>query len=176
MAKAETVRKATGRSQDEWYKLLDEWGASGRPFKEIAAWLTGEHGVSRWWAQKLIVEYEQDRGVRNPGARSNGTFEVGASKTVSVPVEDAFAAFLDGRKRRGWLPESKLSVAGTDRPRSARFEWDGSSHVKVTFTEKGATKTSISVLHSRLSDGQEATEIKQMWRDALAALDVRLAA
>ena len=64
MAKVETVVDRTGKSPDEWYALLDQWGASGRPFKEIAAWMRDEHGLSKWWAQKLVIEYEIDRGLR----------------------------------------------------------------------------------------------------------------
>ena len=61
--------------------MLDAWGAAGRPYREIADWLTGQHDLSNWWAQKLIVEYEQARGLRPPGVRPDGTFEVSASKT-----------------------------------------------------------------------------------------------
>ena len=176
MAKAETVRKATGRYQDEWYELLDAWGAPGRPYREISAWLTSQHGISRWWAQKLIVEYEQDRGLRDPGSRSNGTFEVGASKTVGAPIEELFAAFVDGRKRKSWLAKGKLSLQTSEAPCAAQFAWKGSTIVKVTFTKKGPSKTTVSVVHSGLTNAKEATGVKQMWRDSLAALDGKLAA
>jgi hypothetical protein len=62
---------ATGRDYAEWFQLLDAWGAPGRGYREIADWLVGQ-GFSDWWAQKLIVEYEQDRGLRQPGARTGG--------------------------------------------------------------------------------------------------------
>lgn len=176
MARAETVRKATGRYQDEWYGLLDAWGAPGRPYREIAGWLTSQHGVSRWWAQKLIVEYEQDRGLRAPGSRSNGTFEVGASKTVGAPIDELFAAFVDGRKRKSWLPKDRLSLQSSDAPRATQFEWDGSSTVKVTFAKRGPSKTTVSVVHSGLANAKEAAGVKQMWRDSLTALDGKLAA
>ena|SRR6266508_6912405 len=81
------VRRVTGRDRAEWFELLDAWGAAGRPFREIADWLTGEHALSRWWAQKLIVEYEQARGLRPAGVRPSGTFAVTASKTVGVLVD-----------------------------------------------------------------------------------------
>ncbi|MGH8575878.1 MAG: DUF4287 domain-containing protein [Gammaproteobacteria bacterium] len=64
----EGVQRATGRGRDEWFTVLDTWGAPGRPYREIAEWLTGEHGISSWWAQKLIVEYQQACGLRAPGA------------------------------------------------------------------------------------------------------------
>ena len=77
------LREATGKGRDEWYAELDAWGAAGKPYAEVAAWLT-QHGMSDWWAQKTIVEYEQVRGVRGPGARRDGTFTAGASKSIDV--------------------------------------------------------------------------------------------
>ncbi|NJO12736.1 MAG: DUF4287 domain-containing protein [Gammaproteobacteria bacterium] len=61
------VQRATGRSRDEWFALLDTWDARDRPYREISEWFTRQHGISRWWAQKIIVEYQQARGVRAPG-------------------------------------------------------------------------------------------------------------
>src|SRR3954468_15062666 len=89
------LRRATGRGYQQWFAALDAWGAVGRPYREIAQWLTAAHGVSAWWAQKLIVEYEQARGVRQPGVRPDGTFAVGASKTIAVPVDRLTTAFTD---------------------------------------------------------------------------------
>jgi hypothetical protein len=93
------LRRSTGRDRGEWFALLDDWGARGRPYRDIADWLTGEHGVSPWWAQKLIVEYEQARGLRDAGVRPDGTFAGGASKTIAAPVQRMFDAFVDASVR-----------------------------------------------------------------------------
>jgi uncharacterized protein YndB with AHSA1/START domain len=177
MAKNETVRRATGRCQDEWYALLDKWGAPGRPYREIAEWLTGKNGISKWWAQKLIVEYEQDRGVRQPGARRNGSFEVGASKTVAVPATRAFEAFVDARRRKKWLPQSGLRLRDSRRGRSALFDrTDDASRVTVDFIAKGAGKSTVSVSHERLADARAAEATKTMWRERLTELKAFLEA
>lgn len=171
MAKPETVKNATGRTQEDWYSLLDEWGAPGRPFKEISGFLTGEHGLSRWWAQKLIVEYEQERGVRAAGVRPDGTFEVSAGKTVSVPAAQLLEAFVDPRRRRRWLPDGKLRLHASDPPRSAGFAWDGGpSRVTVTVTPKDSSKATVSVVHDRLTDAAEAQAMKTFWRERLGDL------
>jgi hypothetical protein len=39
------IRRASGRGWDEWFGLLDDWGATDRRHPEIARWLVGEHGV-----------------------------------------------------------------------------------------------------------------------------------
>ncbi|HTE65790.1 MAG TPA: hypothetical protein VK736_05985, partial [Candidatus Binatia bacterium] len=98
------LRRSTGRDRGEWFALLDDWGAAGHAYREIADWLRGEQGVSSWWAQKLIVEYEQARGLRDAGVRHDGTFTIGASKTVAAPVERVFQAFADADLRERWLP------------------------------------------------------------------------
>jgi hypothetical protein len=141
MGKMDGVRRATGRDRYEWFALLDAWGAAGRQYREIADWLMGEHDVSRWWAQKLIVEYEQARGRRPPGVRPDGTFAVNASKTVAVPVKRLFDAFVDPELRERWLPSAVMRERTSQLGRSARFDWeDGSTRVNVDFTDKGRSK------------------------------------
>jgi hypothetical protein len=100
----EAVRGATGRDYDEWFALLDAWEAVSRAHGEIAAWLIGEHRIDNWWAQTITVEYERARGLRPPGGGRDGLFTVGASKTVAVPVERLFEAFLNAELRERWLP------------------------------------------------------------------------
>jgi uncharacterized protein YndB with AHSA1/START domain len=155
--------------------VLDAWGAAGRPYREIADWLTGEHGLSTWWAQKLIVEYEQARGVREAGVRPGGTFTVTASKTVAVPVERLFRAFADAALRERWLPGAGLRERTVTPPRTARFDWaDGTSRISVGFAGTGPRKSQVSVAHERLPSSQAAAERKAYWRERLAALKALL--
>jgi hypothetical protein len=172
---SEGMRRGTGRDRDEWFAVLDDWGAAGRPYREIADWLTGHHGLSAWWAQKLIVEYEHARGVRDPGARPDGTFSAGASKTVAVPVERAFAAFVDPQVRERWLPGVTLRER-TSRPgRSARFDWqDGATRLNVGFVAAGESKSQVAVEHERLPDAEAARRMKAYWRERLAVLQTLL--
>ncbi|HEX2240809.1 MAG TPA: hypothetical protein VHJ82_06690, partial [Actinomycetota bacterium] len=93
-----------------------------------------------------------------------------------APIEDLFAAFVDGRKRKGWLPDAKPSLRTSDPPLSVQFDWDGGSRVKVTLTRKGPAKTTVSVVHSGLPSAQEAARIKQMWRDRFVAVGAKVAA
>ena len=171
MAKIDGVRRATGRDRDEWFAVLDAWGAAGRQFREIADWLVAEHGISKWWAQKLIVEYEQERGLRPPGVRPDGTFEVSATKTVAVPVERLFDAFVDAGERRKWLTDGRMSLRASQPGRSTRFDWeDGATRVNVDFMDKGGSKATVAVAHQRLSDADEAETAKAMWKQRLAEL------
>jgi uncharacterized protein YndB with AHSA1/START domain len=169
------MRRATGRDRGEWFAVLDQWGAAGRPYREIADWLVAEHELSKWWAQKLIVEYEEARGLRDPGIRPDGTFEVGASKTVAVPVDRLFAAFVGARLRGRWLPGAPMREVESQAPAVARFEWkDGASRVVATFAASGQGKSQMSVQHQRLWDARAAAKMKAFWRERLAALKALL--
>ncbi len=171
----EAVRRATGRDRDEWFALLDAWGGAGRGYREIAGWFMGEHGVSGWWAQKLTIEYEQARGLRAPGGRRDGTFAVGASKTVAVPVERLFKAFADARLRARWLPGAAMRERTSQPGRSARFDWqDGGTRLIVGFTAKGEARSQADLVHERLPDARAAKQAKAYWRERMAALKTLL--
>ena len=154
------LRRASGRDRAEWFALMDAWGAVGRPYREIADWLTVEHGLSAWWAQKLIVEYEELRGVRKPGVRRDGTFSVGVSRSIAAPVERAYAAFLDPDVRSRWLPGVELRVRTARPNRAARFDWeDGATRIGVTFAATGESRCDVAVEHERLRSREDADRV-----------------
>jgi uncharacterized protein YndB with AHSA1/START domain len=165
------VRRATGRDRGEWFALLDEWDAGGREYREIADWLTGQHALSNWWAQKLIVEYQEARGLRPPGVRRDGTFEVGASKTVAAPISRVSEAFVDAKLRQRWLPGTTMRASSADPDRTLRFDWqDGGSRIAVSLAAKGDAKTQVALQHQRLPDAKSAAEMKAYWRERLTML------
>jgi hypothetical protein len=165
------VGRATGREREEWFAILDEWGAAGRPYREIAEWLTGSHGISDWWAQKLIVEYEQARGIRPAGIRPDGTFSVGTSVTVGVPVDILFRAFVDPEVRERWLPGATIRERGSRPGVSARFDWsDDGTRLNAQFSSTTADRSSVAIEHVRLPDPAAAERTKSFWRERLAAL------
>lgn len=163
------LRRASGRGYAEWFAVLDDWGAADRPYREIAAWLTGEHGLSAWWAQKLIVEYQQARGVRQPGARPDGTFAAGASKTIAASVERIAAAWTDADVRSRWLPGLSLSVRTSQPGRSIRFDVGDGTRLNVTLGDADE-KTSVAVEQERLPDAAAAETARAAWRQRLSAL------
>lgn len=165
------VKRATGKERQEWFALLDRRGANGRPFREIADHLKTKHGLSHWWAQKLIVEYEQARGIRPPGARPDGTFTVTASKTLHVPVAQLYAAFTDSRRRRTWLAGSRMRKRTGEKGRSARFDWEGGeTRLNATFVAAGRGKSQVGVEHTHLPDAKAAEKMKSFWRERLTLL------
>src|SRR5438128_9518271 len=80
------IRKATGRSWAEWVKLLDDAGATSKPHRDIASYVSSL-GVPDWWSQMLTVGYERIRGLRARGQRRGGLWEASKSRTFNVPVK-----------------------------------------------------------------------------------------
>jgi hypothetical protein len=167
----EVLRDNTGRAWDEWFALLDAWGAVERPHPEIARWLVEEHQVGGWWAQGVTVGYEQARGLRSPGQRRGGLFEVNASKTVAVPVDRLYAAFADPVLRERWLPGAAVEVRTARPAKSLRANWeDGSTRLVVGFTARGDAKSQVALVHERVPDAGTADKLKAFWRERMAAL------
>ena len=168
----ETIRERTGRGWEEWFDLLDEWGAADKSHREIARWLAGQQGIHplAWNAQAIAGSYERARRGRQVGEHEDG-FTVTASKTVAVPIERLYAAFVDADERARWLPGAELRERTTIEPRSARFDWgDGPSRIHVSLTAKGDAKTTAALTHERLPDGKEADRMKAFWRERVAGL------
>jgi hypothetical protein len=170
----EAIRTRSGRGWEEWFDLLDEWGAADRTHTEIARWVSKEQGLDGWSSQSVTVSYERARVGRALGEHADG-FSVTASKTVAVPVERLYEAFVSGTRRKRWLPDGQLRVRTSIEPKSARFDWgDGTTRVAVGFTAKGDDKSQVALEHSRLADAKEAERMKAYWRDRVATLKEQL--
>ena len=165
----EAIRERTGRGWEEWFDLLDSWGALGMKHRDIARRVAAELEIDplAWNAQAITASYERTRGLRVAGQKDDG-FSITASKTVAVPVErlyDAFFATADDRLRERTVT----------RPKSARFDWgDDGSRVHVTFDAKDDAKSRVVVEHARLADADEAERMKAFWRERLVELKGRL--
>jgi hypothetical protein len=168
----EAIRGRTGRGWEEWFDLLDEWGAAERPHREIARWVAEQQGIDplAWNAQAVASSYERARGLRAVGEHPDG-FTITASKTVAASVDRLYDAFVDEALRSRWLPDGQLRERTATKPRSVRFDWgDGATRVHVTFLAKGEAKSTAALQHLRLADAQEAERMKTYWRERVATL------
>lgn len=170
------IRARTGRGWEAWFDMLDEWGAAERPHREIARWIAEQLGIAplAWNAQAIADSYERARGLRVTGQHADG-FRVSASKTIAVPVERPYNAFVDASVRDAWLPGVTMRQRTATAPTSARFDWgDGPGRLHVTFASKGDAKSTVTVSHARLADATEASAVKAFWRERLATLAASL--
>jgi uncharacterized protein YndB with AHSA1/START domain len=170
------VMQATGKGWEAWIGILDRWGAADRRHPEIAEYLVAQHDVPGWYAQSITNGYERVRGMRIKHQQSTG-FTIYASRTVAVPLEMLFRAFMDDATRTVWLRDGTMSLRSSQPKKVARFDWaDGASRVMVTFEEKGPSRSTAYVAHERLPDASDAEAAKAAWRERLAALKAFLEA
>jgi uncharacterized protein YndB with AHSA1/START domain len=168
----EAIRERTGRGWEQWFDLLDGWGAAELSHRDIARRVAAELGIDPlvWNAQAITGSYERARGLREVGEHEDG-FTITASKTVAVPIETLFEAFVDQSLRARWLPDGELHERTRIEPRSARFDWgDGATRVHVAFIAKGDGKSTVALSHERLADSGEAERTKAFWRERVSTL------
>jgi hypothetical protein len=167
---SEAVKKATGKSWDQWLRLLDGAGCKRMDHKGIVAVVHKKApDVSGWWGQMVTVGYEQARGLREKHQKPGG-YEISGSKTVNVPVSTLFRAFSDARTRARWLDEP-FTIRKSTKAKSVRITWsDEKTHVEASFYAKGASKSQVAVQHRKLTSAKDAARMKAFWAKRLAAL------
>jgi len=163
----EAVRDATGRDWPGWTAWLDERGAVNQAHADIASLVAGED-ISEWWSQMVTVAYERIRGLREPGQRRGGGFDVNKSRTVKVSHARLFAAW-EPEARSEWL-DLPLEDSTVSPPNSRRMKTPDGSTVALWFTGKGPEKCSVSVQMSGLPDREAADAERVAWHGRLDAL------
>ena len=170
LASDEKLTEATGRDWQGWLEILDRWGARDHAHGEIVSYLRAEHSVPDWWTQAVTNGYERARGMRAKHQQADG-FTIYASKTVGVPLEALFDAFVDAKSRRRWLTDGSMTHRTSQPGKTARFTWgDGTSRILVTFEAKGPMKSTAHVAHERLPDADAGEAAKAAWKSRLVAL------
>lgn len=176
VASDEKIRARTGRGWEEWFDLLDGWGAAELGHRATAKRVADLLGIGPlvWDAQAVTTSYERARGLREVGERVGG-FAMNASRTIAASADAVFTAIVDAGARAGWLPDVELVERTSTRPARARFDWgDGPGRLHVTLDAKGPDKTTVHVEHARLADVSEVDKRKAFWKERLGALKAQL--
>lgn len=167
----DAVATKTGRTWDEWIRVLDAEGCATMTHREIVAVVGDRFDVGPWWQQMVTVGYERARGLRGVHETTQG-YQVGASKTVGVPLEALWRAWSDTRTRRRWLADD-FTVRKATEPKSMRITWHDGSDVQVLFYAKGDAKSQVTVDHRKLPQPR-VDEVKAFWKERLGALRAQL--
>lgn len=166
----EVLRARTGRSWEEWVRILDARGARSMIHRDIAAYLYEEQGVPGWWAQTVTVGYERIRGLRDIGQRRSGEYEASKSKTLPVPLAKLYRAFTESRVRGKWLPGVDWKVRSAVADKSIRVTWEDGTSVELYFAPKGPEKSQVAVAHRKLQNKAQAAKAKAYWGERLDGL------
>jgi hypothetical protein len=166
----EKIAAKTGRTWQEWTRVLDVANAATLPHRDIARIVHADYGVDGWWSQTVTVGYERIKGLREIGQRRGGAYEVGRSRTFNVPVNVLFDAWAGAAARRRWLKDVSAVVRTATRPKSIRLQWPDGTIVVAGFIAKGATKSVVAVQHTKLPDKAASQKAKDDWAERLDAL------
>jgi hypothetical protein len=164
------IREKTGRTWQDWVRVLDGHDADKMTHSEIARLLSTTYKVPSWWTQMVTVGYERLKGLRARGQRRDGTYEASKSRTFDVPVATLFGAWVDAPIRRHWLDEPGVKVRTATAPKSMRLGWPDGTIVAVGFTAKGPAKSVVALAHTKLPDRETADRLKQFWTERLDVL------
>ncbi|MBO6540709.1 MAG: hypothetical protein JJ969_15085 [Rhizobiaceae bacterium] len=169
----DAIGSGTGRSWNEWQSFLEAIGARDMPHPEIARRVEETGDANSWWAQTITVAYEQHIGRRKPGQRSDGSFEVAATRTIEGDVAEHFeklrqqfcsVSAFDGVALAG---EPRTSVT----PKRSYWRCDLADGTGVAFAleQKSGAKVLVAATHRKLASDTEAARWRAFWKDYLAS-------
>jgi hypothetical protein len=81
-----------------------------------------------------------------------------------------YDAFSDARTRRRWLPDVDLTIRTATREKSMRITWPDRTSVEVGFMGRGAGKSQVALVHTKLPDRGAVTRKKEYWAERLTEL------
>ena len=170
----DAVRAKTGKTWDEWCKILDRAGGLMMDHQERALWLREQSGLSNWWGQMIAVGYENERGIRaaQRGELPGHRFEVNLNKTVSAPRSAVWSAFEDKDTLARWLPDAQFAVSKTAPPKILYLTWRDETPLTIHFYERNG-RTRLVLAHRKLSEA-ESYRLREYWSDALDRLRVMM--
>lgn len=154
----EALTAATGKPWAEWYAILDAVDATAWTHQQIAAYLKTEHGVPDWWCQGVTIGFEQERGMRLPGQRADGSFEVNASATFALGQQEALDAVIAAVSAGRGTEPTRVSRDVTFP--TARWTDGGPGVIMAMANATKAGKTSVSLTAQRLSDPADVAPAK----------------
>ena len=172
------ISTATGRSWDQWVKLLEDAGARNMNHTHIAAlaldFIPAATSQKEWWAQSTAVAFEQYAGLRVPGQTSDGDFQFSTTRTLSGEMDDTLQAWItlvDQRDEFGGVPvESPATTSHTDRWRYWRVRLADGTRVVVSISAKHAGKASVGLEHSKLESAEAIEYWRPFWKELLSQM------
>lgn len=169
------VSKATGRTWDAWFAVLEEHGARSLPHPDIARLLHDEYGVPGWWSQNVTVAYEKSIGRRETGQRCDGDHTTSASRTLPGTLDEVLDRWLAGLAAADGLDGVPFAgepvVSRTEKWRYWRAKFADGSKAAVNISAKKAGESCVlGIEHDKLAGKPEAERWKTFWKAYLAGL------
>jgi hypothetical protein len=186
------VLEWTGKTLDEWFRLVDAWGGRDKPHKQIAAYVRTQQGASPWWSQEITVLYEKHINRRVTGQTSSGLFQIEAGKTLPVGLDRAWEMVTGKDTVRAIVGEgcggrfsdgaAGVSSSGTRynvrvfKPRShirmgwAMKGWEKDSTLQIRVTPRNQNATAVSFHQENLQTSGIRDRMRLRWKEVLEQL------
>lgn len=167
--KPETVLAKTGKTWEEWLKILNDEGAKNMSHKEIASMLSKKYDVEMWWSQGLTVEYERHIGRRVEGQQNTGKYQFSVSKTIHQSRGKVFKSWeklVSENTKFDKKTYDKPRISSTGRSDYWRSSID-ESLLLATITAINSDKASITVTMEDIGSLKKMNRWKLFWRDFL---------
>lgn len=169
-ANIDAIENATGRTWDDWLRVMDEVGANDMSHKELATKVQAElEGVTDnpgWWAQTVTVAYEQHIGRRAPGQAQDGTFQASVSRATPLGMEELmerWTAFATGDDEVLASFSGEPRTSGTDKRMHWRVKGDDGTGVQVTSEPKRTGAASLIVTLTGSRSFELSQEARARW-------------
>lgn len=172
------VASATGRSWEEWVRLLDQAGARQLNHTSIAALalelMPKSAEQPEWWAQGTAVAFAQHAGLRVPGQTSTGEFQLSTTRTVAGTKDEVMQTWLklvESRTEFDGVPvEGEASTSSTERWRYWRVRLADGTRVAINIGDKPTDKSSVGLVHSKLDSAEAIERWRPIWKSLLAQI------
>ncbi len=167
----DAVLKATGRSWREWLDLLGGADMAQSSHEEIAVFL---REVPSWWQQSIATAFERSIGRASENEAGDG-FQVSVSRTLDLPAETVFQAWIDGELRAKWLRHGDFEPSTVRAPDTIRGKWtpDG-SRIDVTVSDAGEGRCELTVGHRKLAGDAAVERMREFWKRSFDRLVERI--
>ncbi|MHA2407983.1 MAG: SRPBCC family protein, partial [Candidatus Ranarchaeia archaeon] len=190
----DAVLKATSKSWNGWFDILNKKKMQNEPHNIIAIYLVEEHKISPWWAQTVTVEYEKHLGRRVKGQTKEVGFQIGVQKTIPFKKEAVWDLLLSSEGLQVWLgpplhftPEEGHTYSTKDgligkvrvlkpndhmRLTYQPEDWEEPSTLQITVTSKKLGRTAVRIHHEKLADAESRQKMNEHWKDVLTNLAI----
>jgi hypothetical protein len=170
----EAVLQATGRSWREWLGLLGGAGMAEKSREEMIVFLREQHGVPSWWQQSIANAFEQSIS-RASGDEADDGFQASVSRTVPLPAEAVFQAWIDGELRAKWQRRGDFEPSAIREPGTVRGKWlpDG-SWLDVEVSAAAENSCELAIRHRKLADAVGAERMREFWERSVERMTERL--
>lgn len=189
------MKSKSGKTWDQWFKVLDDFGGPARGRREIGNFLADTHKMDAQLTATVNVEYEAARGVVEKDGRPKG-YMICATKTIGAPAATVFSAWSTEKGWNSWFTrKAELDFREGGRyatddgnagefkkireNKAIKFTWENPKHtpgtvVETTFQPKGDGRCVVMVAHDRIQTRVEADELRAVWGGALDRLKALL--